>query len=65
MAQQTNQEGPKKHLRSEEANPLLGGGMEPEQDPGQLLVPGTISTVGPEGVLHGAVEPLNHPVTLG
>ena len=57
--------GPKNHLGSGEANSLLGGGPEPEQDPGQLLVPRTISTASPEGVLHGAVEPLDHPITLG
>ena len=56
---------PKNHLGSGEANPLLGSGPEPKQDPGQLLVPRTINTAGSEGVLHGAVEPLDHPITLG
>jgi hypothetical protein len=45
--------------------PSLGGGQEPEEDPGQLLAPGTINTGGPEGVLLVAMEPLDHPVTLG
>ena len=44
---------------------VLGSGPEPEQDQGQLLVPRTISTASPERVLHGAVEPLDHPITLG
>ena len=52
------QSGPKYHLSGGEANPLLGSGPEPKQDPGQLLVPRTINTAGSEGVLHGAVEPL-------
>ena len=58
------QSGPKNHLRGGETNSLLGSGQEPE-DPGKLLAPGTINTGGPEGVLLGVVEPLDHPVTLG
>ena len=57
--------GSKNHLGGGEANPFLGSGPEPKQNSGQLLVPRTIDTPGPQGVLHAAVEPLNHPIALG
>ena len=58
------QGGPKHHLRGGEANPLLGSGLEAEEDPGKLLVPKRTDAPGTESVLQGTVEPLHHPVGL-
>ena len=55
--------GPKNHLGGGEANPLLGSGPVPKQNLGQLSR--TINTPSPQGVLHAAVEPLDHPIALG
>ena len=57
--------GPKNHLGGREANPHLGSGPVPKQNPVQLLVSRTIDTPSPQGVLHAVVEPLDHPIALG
>ena len=56
--------GAKHHLRGGEADPLLGGGPEPQEDPRKVLVPEGAQTPGTEGVLQGMVEPFDHPVGL-
>jgi len=43
--------GSKNHLGGGEANPFLGSGPESKQNPGQLLVPRTIDTPGPQVVV--------------
>ena len=56
--------GAKHHLCSGEADPLLGGGPEPQEDPRKVLVPEGSHAWGTEGVLQGTVEPFDHPVGL-
>jgi len=55
----------KNHFRGGEADALLGGGPEPQEDPGQVLVPQVAHATGPQCILQRTMKALDHPVGLG